>query len=405
MPLTRIRLERFTAFQSLDVELSPGINIFIGENGTGKTHLLKVAYAACDITRTEMDFAEKLIRTFLPYQRRLGRLVHRVGKTSRALVEIHREDARILCSFTNHAKGPGSAHIEGKKDWVSRKIESAYVPVKEMLANAPGFRGMYTLRDVEFEEVYADILDRAFRPILRGPHDQRRRKLLSILQKSIQGKVVQKEERFFLKNKQGELEFTLVAEGLRKLALLWLLIQNGTVLDGSVLFWDEPEANLNPQKVGTLVEILLELQRLGVQILIATHDYVLLKEFDLRMKPKEDQVRFHALYRDLDGKVRHQATEEFVQIHPNAISDTFADLYRRDVERAIGGGRSGMEKTSFSWSCWGWEPTIQRCSAISRTAFWPVCDKKRIARGNDDISVTAWLLPLNNGRSFPPATR
>jgi len=144
-----------------------------------------------------------------------------------------------------------------------------------VLANSPGFRTLYTARDVEFEEGYADIIDRAFRPILRGPHDARCQKLLRIIQADIEGKVIQKEEYFFLKNKQGELEFTLLAEGLRKLALLWLLIQNGSLLDGSVLFWDEPEANLNPKKIGTLVEVLLELQRMGV--LLATHNYVLLK--------------------------------------------------------------------------------------------------------------------------------
>ena len=33
-----------------------------------------------------------------------------------------------------------------------------------------------------------------------------------------------------LLNKQGNMEFTLLAEGIRKLALLWLLIQNGTLL-------------------------------------------------------------------------------------------------------------------------------------------------------------------------------
>ena len=64
--LTHIRLERFTAFEQLDLELNPGINVFIGANGTGKTHLLKVAYAVCDITKTGMDFAEKLTRVFYP---------------------------------------------------------------------------------------------------------------------------------------------------------------------------------------------------------------------------------------------------------------------------------------------------------------------------------------------------
>ena len=47
---------------------------------------------------------------------------------------------------------------------------------------------------------------------------------------------------------------------------LWLLIQNGTLTEGSVLFWDEPETNLNPKLFGPVVEILLELQRQGVQI-------------------------------------------------------------------------------------------------------------------------------------------
>jgi len=333
MSLTRIRLERFTAFEQLDVELSPGINVFIGENGTGKTHLLKVAYAACDITKTKGSFASKLIRTFLPYQRRIGRLVHRTGKSTRAVAEVYRGRIKVRSSFSNHAKEAKSATIRGKDVWIAQVVESAFIPVKEVLANAPGFRSLYASRDIEFEEVYADIIDRAFRPILRGPHDQQRRKLLRIIQNDIQGKVIQKNEYFFLKNKQGELEFTLLAEGMRKLALLWLLIQNGTLLDGSVLFWDEPEANLNPEKMGTLVEIFLELQRMGVQILLATHDYVLLKEFDLRMK-EGDEVRFHALYRD-HGKVKHAATDDFLAIHPNAIADTFLELYDRDVARDL----------------------------------------------------------------------
>ena len=334
MTLTRIKLERFTAFEKLDVPLCSGINVFIGENGTGKTHLLKVAYAACDITKTKKSLAGKLIATFLPYERRIGRLVYRSGKSSRAVVEVYRGDLKVRNSFSNHSKEPKSARIIGKSHWVENEIVSAFIPVKEMLANAPGFLGLYSFRDVEFEEVYADILIRAFRPILRGPHDARRKRLLKILQKSIEGTVIRKEERFFLRNKQGELEFSLLAEGIRKLALLWLLIQNGTLLDGSVLFWDEPEANINPNRVRTLVEVLLELSRGGVQVLLATHDYTLLKELDLQMNGK-DNVRFHSLYRDVNDKLKHSSAEDFSSIDPNVISDTFADLYRRDVKRAL----------------------------------------------------------------------
>ena len=69
---------------------------------------------------------------------------------------------------------------------------------------------------------------------------------------------------------------------MRKLALLWLLIRNDVIRPGSVLFWDEPETNLNPKLFGVLMEVLLALQRNGVQIFLATHDYVILKELDLR---------------------------------------------------------------------------------------------------------------------------
>ena len=174
-------------------------------------------------------------------------------------------------------------------------MESVYIPVKDMMANAAGFRSLYAMRNLHFEEVYADIIDRAFLPALKGPTENKRRKILDILQQAMDVKVILKNEEFFLKNKQGELEFTLLAEGFRKLGLLWLLIQNGTLLSGSSLFWDEPETNLNPRLMKTVVDILIELQRLGVQIFISTHDYVLLKEFDLAVNSK-DNIFYHSLY-------------------------------------------------------------------------------------------------------------
>src|ERR1044071_7566531 len=45
----RLRLRDFTVFQDTEFEVSPGINVLVGENGTGKTHLMKVLYA-CQLT-------------------------------------------------------------------------------------------------------------------------------------------------------------------------------------------------------------------------------------------------------------------------------------------------------------------------------------------------------------------
>jgi predicted ATP-dependent endonuclease of OLD family len=338
-----LKCENFTAFDVLDISFSPGVNLLIGENGTGKTHILKAVYAACDITKSKKSFAEKVNDVFYPSGKQIGRLVRRSKVSASGFVEITRaadagKDIVLRLSLSNHTLTPDKAKITGAtKQWTENSMESVYIPVKDMMANAPGFRSLYTLRNLNFEEVYADIIDRAFLPALKGPMDSDRSHLLDILQKAMDGKVITKKEEFFLKNKQGELEFTLLAEGFRKLGLLWLLIQNGTLLSGSALFWDEPETNLNPRLMQTVVSILMELQRLGVQIFVSTHDYVLLKEFDLAIQAG-DNVRFHSLYREKKtGNIRHNRSESLTGLDPNVIDATFGSLIDRQVRQEMGG--------------------------------------------------------------------
>ena len=204
-----------------------------------------------------------------------------------------------------------------------------------MLANAPGFRSLYAARTIHFEEIYPDILDRAFLPPLLGAPDLPRRELLEKLRRALDGKVKLSNEEFFLTGRQGTLEFTLLAGGLRKLGLLWLLIQNGTLTEGAVLFWDEPETNLNPRLFASVVEILLALQRQGVQIFIATHDYLILKQLDLQMTD-EDEIAYHALHRDESGELVCSTTESHLDIHPNAIADAFSEVYDLEIRRSLG---------------------------------------------------------------------
>ena len=337
MAITRVKFERFTAFERLDFPASPGLNVLVGANGTGKTHLMKVVYAACDVSKTKTAIGEKLIRLFMPSGRAIGRLVKRHKASSRCIVEVHRAGHKLRVSFSSRGTVADSADVTGARNWVEAPVESVYIPVKEMLANAPGFRSLYSQREIHFEEEYADILDRPHQPSLKGPTDTDRKQLLSILQKTIEGKVTRRNEEFFLRNRQGNLEFSLLAEGMRKLGLLWLLIQNGALLKGSVLFWDEPETNLNPKLFRPLMEILLKLQRTGVQIFLATHSYVILKELDLRAT-KQDTISFHSFHRGSnDGAIVCHTTPSYLEIHPNAIAEAFDDLYDREIRRSLKG--------------------------------------------------------------------
>lgn len=242
MGLTRVELENFTAFRSLKLDLCPGVNVLVGANGTGKTHLMKVCYAACDVSRNRGDdFGHKLIAVFLPLRRNLHRLVRRQeGAAGVATILVARGDRELKASFVSHlvASEPVSLRPstftadepdDDAEERAPRSMESVYIPPREMLSNASGFRSLYSNREVHFEEVCRDILDRAYLPALRGPIDSDGEGLLARLREAVGGEVAVEGEEFFLRGEQGDLEFSLLAEGVRKLALLWLLIRNGSL--------------------------------------------------------------------------------------------------------------------------------------------------------------------------------
>ena len=66
MPLMKIKMLNFTVFDKLELELSKGINVFVGVNGTGKTHIMKVLYSACQAVDTKVSFPQKIVRCFYP---------------------------------------------------------------------------------------------------------------------------------------------------------------------------------------------------------------------------------------------------------------------------------------------------------------------------------------------------
>ena len=40
MPLTRVEAQNFTVFEDITIPLGRGLNVLVGENGMGKTHIM-----------------------------------------------------------------------------------------------------------------------------------------------------------------------------------------------------------------------------------------------------------------------------------------------------------------------------------------------------------------------------
>ena len=95
--IARLELNDFSAFSEFEIDFSPRINVIIGENGTGKTQLLKAAYCLCkgrqvqapsaaeDLQTLEDAVTAKLLRLFKPISGKLGSL-RRYGVTEIARI-------------------------------------------------------------------------------------------------------------------------------------------------------------------------------------------------------------------------------------------------------------------------------------------------------------------------------
>jgi len=133
------------------------------------------------------------------------------------------------------------------------------------------------------------------------------------------------------------MEAHLVAEGLRKLASLMYLILNGELSKNSVLFWDEPESNLNPALIKVVAGFIKLLAENGVQLFIATHDYLLTHLLSLYAEYRDIEtapdMKFFCLSKNEAGSIDVEEGETLIQINYNPILEEYAKYY--DLERSF----------------------------------------------------------------------
>ena len=335
MIIKRIKLENFTVFEDHQIDFEPGINVFIGENGTGKTHILKVLYSACQSVDQKVSFPHKLVLTMLPDDYKISRLITRRQGNRSALIRIFAgepevsQEKVITASFHGNTK-KWEADVTGESGWETsyEGLSSIFIPAKEILSHSYNLNAASEKNNVRFDDTYLDIINAAKIDISSGRNSVTKDAMLKKIQEITHGKVFYdvKRDEFYLVDGSSKQEFNLVAEGIRKMALLWQLVKNGTLEKGSILFWDEPEANINPAYISIIIEMLLELQRKGVQIFISTHDYMIANYFEVK-KTKEDSIVFHSLSRtEAGGKIQYEKSLRFADLKNNAIITAFNKL-------------------------------------------------------------------------------
>lgn len=292
--LKRLDVKNFTVFREASFRFGDNLNVIHGVNGTGKTHVLKLVYAlqhglasppptaagaAPTKTALQPHFATELFEVFRPDA--LGRLTNRVQGRAKAQVAVRFEKKAQRTSFSFSTASKSEVQLDSvPTKWLMK--QPVYFPTREMLSIYPGFGPLYDGKFLEFDRTWRDLASLLGAPLSRGVKPAPIRELLETLEGEMTGRLdLDKSGRFYLVDDRGRIEMHLVAEGLRKLAMVARLIATGTLVGKGCLVWDEPEANLNPQIIKKVARLLCVLAEQGVQVFIATHSLFLMRELYL----------------------------------------------------------------------------------------------------------------------------
>ena len=397
--INNIKISNFTVFKNAEINFSKGLNVFIGKNGTGKTHLLKLINCLDkklynsneklelkkianlkDISKEQINNIKKSDEKFFkdidensyPFDVDINKVFSRFGdldKIKKTFLEfrssLKNKDKdkfrKILEETFNKPKEcniifnkninlelrhKGFNITDGwiptfdfllsyKKSFSFKNKNFTFIPCKDILTSSNGFTALYDKRDIHFEAVYYNIIKKTEIPKLRDLDAD----LLEISKKiedAIGGKTIYKNNNFFIDYKNiGEISFDMVAEGHKKLALIYILIVNGEIDKNTILLLDEPESNLNPSLTDLLVNILLSLSKLGVQIFIATHNSFILDDIELQRTDK-DSIMYHSFYfdeNDFSNGVKIESEENLSDLENNPINDKKIIYHNQYVDK------------------------------------------------------------------------
>ncbi|MFA8298727.1 MAG: ATP/GTP-binding protein [Hyphomicrobiales bacterium] len=332
--IDKISLKNFQIFTSFETNDLKPINIIIGKNDTGKTGLLKLLYT---YTKSLDEYAieqrnansprsikeilsKKVINTFSG----IGKLVNK-GSNEKLEANIYYSSGNQLeASFTKTTeKQINQCSIPENRS--SQTENAIFIPAKEVLSIINTIRFVReSFKILDFDDTYYDLAKSlSIPPIKESKSEINLKNIYSKLSDILKGDIVPKEQNqlikeFIFRKNKSEFDMSMTAEGIKKLGAIKLLLENGQINKDTILFIDEPDANLHPDAIRKLCEILYLLSKEGIQIFLATHNYFMINQFSILARREDYSINCIVLTKD-----------------NNSISNTTSDLKYAQPDNSI----------------------------------------------------------------------
>lgn len=338
--IDRVQLKNYGVIEQFSSDQFSNINLIIGENGTGKTFLLKALYSAVrsleeykrgdDIKSITEVISEKLRWTF--QVERLGDMVSKTAEDGLSL-DVQLGNDKIGYQFSQSASskvGSTTAPDKGKDG------NSVFIPAKEVLSL---FSVILKSREVDkvfgFDDTYYDLAKALRVSPSRGRNNTIFADSRRLVSDVIDGRVEYDEisGKWSYRNKKNQ-KFSIGAtsEGVKKIAIMDRLLVNGYIGNHSILFIDEIESALHPEAICQFLEMIdMVANDMGLQVFITSHSYFVIKKLYLIALKKAGTVKCISMNKGQVPRIcdLHDGMPE------NSIIDTSIRLYEEEIEEVL----------------------------------------------------------------------
>lgn len=337
--INKCELTNFGKVGTVSLDNFSNINLIIGENGTGKTFLLKAMYSAVrameeykrgDANRSINDILiDKLRWTF--QVDRPGDIVTKgtQGPTNFHMTLGERSLAYQFGSDCNKKLTIIEAPLSAKEG------NSVFIPAKEVLSL---FSIILKSRDVDqvfgFDDTYYDLVKALRIAPSRGKNyavfAESRKKVSNI----INGKVDYDDSNGKWYYKQGNQRYSIgsTSEGIKKVAIMDRLLANGYLDNCSILFIDEIESALHPDAICEFLDVIdILANKMKLQVFISSHSYFVIKKLYLIAQKQRHSVRCISMNKDAVPQIS-DLSEGMPQ---NSIIDASIRLYEQEIDEVL----------------------------------------------------------------------
>lgn len=338
---TAVHLENFAAFSEFHWSSHGRINVIVGENDTGKSHLLKVLYA---VAKTAGDLATKEVeRDEVPraYRNKL-RWTFQTPPSLRKLIKEGAKSLRVETELLQRKYGFNITRVDGANAakfrltpdaYTGEDVSAVFLPPKEILTIFAAIelsREKYEIYG--FDDTYYDLLKLLRIPPTQGKITPKLSAIADDLDGFFEGRIVKSKSSDDFVFRRGKVDYSMpqTADGIKKLGTLTRLIRSRSLNKGSILFLDEPETNLHPRAISIFTQMLFRLGQAGVQVYLATHSYFVLKQLEILAKEHRMSVPFCSLLRQ-GNEIMAELSDLRDGMPDNPIIDESVRLYEQGL--------------------------------------------------------------------------